>query len=83
LITQAVAATLYLLREPPGIGFITFVDQQQVKSRNPGYCFKMAGWKLVGRSKIRSLLALQLALKDFPPAESPLNCQLRLLDGDA
>jgi hypothetical protein len=78
LITQAVAATLYLLKNPPEIGFITFVDPQQIKSRNPGYCFKMAGWKLVGRSKMRGLPALHLAVKDFPDAEPPLNCQLHL-----
>jgi len=29
----------------------TYVDPRKIKSRNPGYCFKMAGWKFVGLSK--------------------------------
>ena len=31
--------------------FYTYVDARKVKSPNPGYCFKMAGWQRVGRSK--------------------------------
>jgi hypothetical protein len=31
--------------------FYTYVDARKVRSTNPGYCFKMAGWKRVGRSK--------------------------------
>ena len=29
----------------------TFVDPKKIKSVNPGYCFKMAGWKKDGVSK--------------------------------
>jgi hypothetical protein len=29
----------------------TYIDQTKVKSANPGYCYKMAGWKFVGISK--------------------------------
>jgi hypothetical protein len=29
----------------------TYVDPSKVKSRNPGYCFKMAGWHLDGFGK--------------------------------
>ena len=32
-------------------GFITYVWDKKVKSSNPGYCFKQAGWKRTGRSK--------------------------------
>ena len=28
----------------------TFVDAAKVESSNPGYCFKMAGWRFAGRS---------------------------------
>lgn len=29
----------------------TYVDPSKIKSRNPGYCYKVAGWKYVGLSK--------------------------------
>jgi hypothetical protein len=31
-------------------GLLTYVWDAKVKSANPGYCFKIAGWKAVGRS---------------------------------
>jgi hypothetical protein len=31
--------------------FYTYVDARKVKSPNPGYCFKMAGWQRMGQSK--------------------------------
>ena len=31
-------------------GFITYVWDKKVRSTNPGYCFKKAGWKVCGRS---------------------------------
>lgn len=34
----------------PNRGF-TYVDARKIKSRNPGYCFKCAGWVQVGFSK--------------------------------
>lgn len=34
----------------------TYVDPTKVKSPNPGYCFKVAGWKQVGMSKGGKLL---------------------------
>lgn len=30
---------------------ITYVDPKKIKSVNPGYCFKMAGWKKFGLTK--------------------------------
>jgi hypothetical protein len=29
----------------------TYIDAEKVRSPNPGYCFKMAGWRYVGLSK--------------------------------
>ena len=29
----------------------TYIDQTKIKSVNPGYCYKMAGWKQEGISK--------------------------------
>jgi hypothetical protein len=31
-------------------GFITYVWDKRVRSVNPGYCFKLAGWRKTGRS---------------------------------
>ncbi len=31
-------------------GLLTYVWDSKIKSVNPGYCFKVAGWKAVGRS---------------------------------
>jgi hypothetical protein len=31
-------------------GLLTYVWDKKVASANPGYCFKMAGWKTAGRS---------------------------------
>ncbi len=29
----------------------TYIDSSKIKSSNPGYCYKVAGWKQVGMSK--------------------------------
>lgn len=47
------AAEEMLLAEGRGVGpdgFITYVWDKKVKSENPGYCFKLAGYKTRGRS---------------------------------
>ena len=43
----------------PGQRLYTYVNPRRVQSRNPGYCFKMAGWKLCGITKINQLLILE------------------------
>ena len=35
----------------PGQRLYTYVDPDKVKSRNPGYCFIMAGWRKCGVTK--------------------------------
>jgi hypothetical protein len=37
-------------RRWPGQRLYTFVDAGKVRSANPGYCFKMAGWRSAGRT---------------------------------
>jgi hypothetical protein len=37
----------------------TFINTHKVQSRNPGYCFKCAGWKSCGYSKNRGFLILE------------------------
>ena len=49
-------------------GLLTYVWDKKVASPNPGYCFKMAGWKAIGRSADGRKTLLQkprAALADF------------------
>lgn len=43
----------------PGERLYTYVNERAVKSCNPGYCFKKAGWSLCGRTKKRDLLIFE------------------------
>lgn len=76
LVQEAVAATLWRWPEPPALGMVTFVDPAQVRhKRDPGRCFRKAGFKLVGVTKERKLLAFQLVPADFPEPEAPTGAQ--------
>jgi hypothetical protein len=37
----------------------TYVNPRVIKSANPGYCFKMAGWRICGVTKVNRLLILE------------------------
>lgn len=37
----------------------TFIDSKAIKSTNPGYCYKMAGWTNCGESKKQGLIILE------------------------
>lgn len=39
----------------PGLKLFTYVSKTKVKSKNPGWCFMKAGWKLVGENKTGKL----------------------------
>ena len=43
----------------PGERLYTYVNPRRVKSENPGYCFKAAGWRVCGRTAERGLLILE------------------------
>jgi hypothetical protein len=43
----------------PGERLYTYVNPQKIRSKNPGYCFKMAGWKVCGRTKAKNLVILE------------------------
>ncbi len=86
LIGEAVAATRFVWGEPPPAdGMITFVDARKVRSPNPGYCFKQAGFRPAGRTK-SGLIVLRLAREDMPGAAraAPISevFQLSLFDRD-
>lgn len=78
LITEAVQATLWKWPTPPEPhGFVTFVDGAKVKhKRDPGRCFKKAGWTLLKeRTKQRGLFVYQLKPCDMPPPAAPIDAQ--------
>lgn len=39
--------------------FYTYVNARKVKSVNPGFCFKAAGWKVCGETKWNKLIILE------------------------
>lgn len=43
----------------PGERLYTYVNPRRVRSANPGFCFKRAGWRLCGVTKTRRLLILE------------------------
>lgn len=80
LITQALAATRYAFGDPPaGLSMVTFVDPTKTKpKRHPGFCFLMAGFKKVGKTK-GGLIALGIDRELMPAAEAPKHTQASLL----
>lgn len=50
----------------PGERLYTYVNPRKIKSRNPGYCFKMAGWNICGKTK-RGFVILEKLPLDTPP----------------
>ena len=43
----------------PGKMLYTYVNPKRTRSTNPGYCFKIAGWKATGHTTSRGLLVLE------------------------
>ena len=43
----------------PGERLFTYVADSKIKSVNPGCCFKKAGWRKCGRSKVNKLTILE------------------------
>ena len=77
LIIQALACTRWKYPDVPEFGMITFVDRTKVRSkRDPGYCFKKAGFHNVGKTK-GGLDALQILPDEMPEMAWPLRsgCQ--------
>lgn len=80
LVREAVAWTRWKWPEVPELGMITFVDARKVRrKRDPGRCFRKAGFSHVGFTK-SGQHALQLLPADFPAAVTPPpDPQLQLL----
>lgn len=46
-------------RRWPKARLYTYVKAEAIKSRNPGYCFKRAGWRQCGTTKVNKLVILE------------------------
>lgn len=44
----------------PGQRLYTYVNPAKLAGRNPGYCFKMAGWRVCGRNANGRLIILEI-----------------------
>jgi len=51
----------------PGQRLYTYVNEAKIKSPNPGYCFKRAGWRTCGHTK-SGLIILELLPTETPTA---------------
>jgi hypothetical protein len=78
-IIEALAATAWCLGPPP-LGLVTFVDATKVRrKRDPGRCYRRAGFEHVGFTEEEELWAYQLTPeKWWPPAEAPHGAQMEL-----
>jgi hypothetical protein len=66
LIVAASAATRAHWPDLPPLGIVSFVDPEKTRhKRDPGRCYRRAGWTHVGYTK-SGLLAFQLKPEDFP-----------------
>lgn len=69
LIGEAVSATRAVWPDPPPLGMVTFVDPAKVRhKRDPGRCYRKAGWKRVGSTK-GGLVTLQILPHEMPEAK--------------
>ncbi len=83
LIREAIAVTRWRWPEVPELGMITFVDAGKVrKKRDPGRCYRKAGFKHVGFTK-GGLWAFQLTEEAMPEPLAPDARQIDLFGPSA
>ena len=71
LIREAVAATRAIWSPPP-LGIVSFVDASKTRrKRDPGRCYRKAGFRHVGFTK-SGLYVLQMLPDEMPPASAAL-----------
>ena len=78
LIAEAVAVTRAAFGPPPTNGIITFIAPESVRSSNPGYCYRKAGWRRVGVTQKRRRLVFQQLPAEMPSPAIALGSQLSL-----
>lgn len=78
LITKAVAATRAKWSAVPPLGIVTFVDADKVRhKRDPGRCYRKAGWRYVGKTQ-GGLLCFQQVPDEMPSPDAAGDSQLLL-----
>ena len=71
LIRQAVGITRHIWPDVPELGIVTFVNTSKVRrKRDPGRCYKKAGFRCVSKTK-RGLLVFQMLPKEMPKEIEP------------
>lgn len=72
LIREGVAITRWRWPNVPSLGMVTFIDPAKVRhKRDPGRCYRKAGFRLVGRTK-GGLVAYQMLPADMPDPLVPM-----------
>ena len=72
MIRQAVAITRWKWPDVPDLGMVTMVDPGKVRrKRDPGRCYRKAGFRLVGTTK-GGLLVFQMLADEMPEPIEPL-----------
>jgi hypothetical protein len=77
-ILEAISATRWYWPDIPELGMVTFVDPDKVESKNPGYCYLMAGFERDGETQ-GGLLAFRMRPERMPDPEPPLGATASLL----
>lgn len=78
LIVEAVAATRWRWPDVPLLGMVSFVDADQTtRKRDPGRCYRKAGFRHVGFTKA-GLYAFQMLPHEMPAACAPIGAQLEV-----
>jgi hypothetical protein len=73
LILEAIAATKAIWGDPPPLGMVTFVDRDKTRrKRDPGRCYRRAGFVPCGETK-GGLVALQMLPDKMPSAEPAID----------
>ncbi len=52
----------------PGARLYTYVNPYKIRSTNPGYCFKKAGWRACGHTKRGLVILERLPASNLQPA---------------
>jgi hypothetical protein len=79
LIREAVAITRWRWPTTPALGMVSFVDPTQIRhKRDPGRCYRKAGFRLVGTTK-GGLLVWQMLPAVMPEPQAPALAQLSLI----
>jgi hypothetical protein len=80
LASELIAAAVAVTRakwDPPPLGIVTFIDVEQTRrKRDPGRCYRKAGWRHIGFTKVRRLWVFQQLPHEMPAADHSVTASL-------